>query len=95
MTNNRVVGKFCEALLKIRCLGIPASSEKKEAAMKFLEWSTSADYIDLVGETNGWGRVPTGTRASTYANEKFLAAANFASAEMDAIKSANPYDSNI
>ncbi|NRP94880.1 Bacterial extracellular solute-binding protein [Marinobacterium sp. xm-g-59] len=76
-------------------LGIPASSEKKDAAMKFLEWSTSADYINLVGETNGWGRVPTGTRASTYANEKFQAAANFASAEMDAINSANPYDSTF
>ena len=76
-------------------LGIPASSEKKEAAMKFLEWSTSKDYINLVGETNGWGRVPTGTRASTYANEKFQAAANFADAELTAIYSANPYDSTF
>ena len=76
-------------------LGIPASSEKKDAAMKFLEWSTSKDYINLVGETNGWGRVPTGTRASTYANEKFQAAANFADAELTAIYSANPYDSTF
>jgi len=76
-------------------LGIPASSEKKEAAMQFLEWSTSKDYINLVGETNGWGRVPTGTRASTYANEKFQAAANFADAELTAIYSANPSDSTF
>ena len=76
-------------------LGIPASSEKKDAAMKFLEWSTSKDYINLVGETNGWGRVPTGTRASTYANEKFQAAANFADAELTAIYSANPSDSTF
>jgi sorbitol/mannitol transport system substrate-binding protein len=76
-------------------LGIPASSEKKDASMKFLEWSTSKDYINLVGETNGWGRVPTGTRTSTYANEKFQAAANFADAELDAIFSANPYDSTF
>ena len=76
-------------------LGIPASSEKKEAAIQFLEWSTSKDYINLVGETNGWGRVPTGTRASTYANEKFQAAANFADAELTAIYSANPSDSTF
>ena len=63
--------------------------------MKFLEWATSKVYINLVGETNGWGRVPTGTRSSTYANEKFQAAANFASAELTAIHSADPSNSTF
>ena len=76
-------------------LAIPESSEKKEAAMKFLEWSTSEEYINLVGETNGWGRIPTGTRSSTYANEQFLEAANFAEAELTAINSADPAHSTF
>lgn len=76
-------------------LAVPASSSKKDAAMTFLEWATSKDYINLVGETNGWGRVPTGTRSSTYANEKFQAAANFANAELTAIHSADPSNSTF
>lgn len=76
-------------------LGIPASSEKKDAAMKFIDWSTSREYIELVGETNGWARVPTGTRTSTYENEQFQEAANFAEAELTAIHSADPGDSTF
>nr|CAA6828068.1 MAG: Various polyols ABC transporter, periplasmic substrate-binding protein [uncultured Thiotrichaceae bacterium] len=71
-------------------LAIPESTKKSAEAMKFIEWSTSKDYINLVGETNGWGKVPTGTRSSTYENEKFLAAASFAKAEMAAIATAKP-----
>ncbi|MEZ5477068.1 MAG: hypothetical protein R3E95_06160 [Thiolinea sp.] len=43
----------------------------------------------------GWAKVPTGTRASTYANEDFQKAAVFASAEKAAIDSANPNDSTL
>jgi len=76
-------------------LGIPASSKKSAEAMKFLEWATSKDYVNLAGNKLGWGKVPTGTRASTYENADFLAAAKFASAELAAIKSANPNDSTF
>src|SRR5205085_684600 len=43
----------------------------------------------------GWGSVPTGTRASTYANPEFVKAARFASAEKQAIDTANPNDSTL
>ena len=76
-------------------LAIPNGSAKQEQAKKFIQWATSKSYIGLVGETSGWGRVPTGTRASTYANPKFVAAAKFADAELAAIKSANPSDSTM
>jgi sorbitol/mannitol transport system substrate-binding protein len=76
-------------------LAIPAGSKKVDAAQKFVSWATSKDYINLVGKTNGWGTVPTGTRKSTYANADFLKAARFASAEKTAIDSANPNDSTL
>ncbi len=76
-------------------LGIPASTKKADAAQKFVTWATSKDYIDLVGKTNGWGRVPTGTRKSTYANAEFRKAAVFADAESVAIHTANPNDSTL
>ena len=43
----------------------------------------------------GWGSVPTGQRASTYAIPEFQAAAGFAAAEMAAIDSAAPQASDI
>jgi len=76
-------------------LAIPAGSKKVDAAQKFVTWATSKDYIKLVGETNGWAAVPTGTRKSTYANADFLKAARFATAEKAAIGSANPNDSTL
>ena len=76
-------------------LAIPAGTQKAEAAKKFVEWSTSQDYIQLVAQHNGWARVPTGTRKSTYANPEFQKAAVFAAAEKAAIDSANPNDSTL
>ncbi|OGB85929.1 MAG: sugar ABC transporter substrate-binding protein, partial [Burkholderiales bacterium RIFCSPLOWO2_12_FULL_67_210] len=76
-------------------LAIPAGSQKVDAAQKFISWATSKDYINLVGKTNGWGTVPTGTRKSTYANADFLKAARFAPAEKLAIDTANPNDSTL
>ena len=76
-------------------LAIPAGSKKVDAAQKFINWSTSKEYIELVGKTNGWASVPTGTRKSTYANPEFLKAAKFAAAEKAAIDSANPADSTL
>ncbi|WP_299366901.1 sugar ABC transporter substrate-binding protein [uncultured Tateyamaria sp.] len=74
-------------------LAVPAGTNQKEDAMKFMEWATSKEYIELVAETNGWGKVPTGTRQSTYDNPNFQAAAGFAEAELAAIKSADPSNS--
>ncbi|MBM6551394.1 ABC transporter substrate-binding protein [Marinomonas ostreistagni] len=76
-------------------LGIPAGTQNAEAAQKFVRWATSKDYIKLVGETNGWGAVPTGTRQSTYDNPKFLDAAVFAEAELKALNSADATDSTL
>ena len=76
-------------------LAIPAGSKKVDAAQKFITWSTSKDYIQLVAKTNGWANVPTGTRKSTYAAPEFQKAARFAAAEKTAIDSANPNDSTL
>lgn len=76
-------------------LGIPAGTQKADAAQKFVTWATSKEYIELVAKTNGWGHVPTGTRKSTYANPNFQKAAKFAAAEKAAIDSANPNDSTL
>ena len=76
-------------------LAVPAGSKKVADATKFIEWATSKDYIKLIGETNGWGKVPTGSRASTYQIPEFQAKANFADAELKAIFSANPNDSTL
>jgi sorbitol/mannitol transport system substrate-binding protein len=76
-------------------LAIPAGTKNADAAQKFITWATSKEYIQLVGKTNGWGSVPTGTRKSTYANADFLKAAKFAAAEKTAIDTANPNDSTL
>ena len=47
-------------------LGVESASKNKDAAFEFLRWSTSKDYIKLVGEELGYNRVPPGTRNSTY-----------------------------
>jgi sorbitol/mannitol transport system substrate-binding protein len=76
-------------------LAIPASSQKADAAQKFITWATSKEYINLVAKEKGWAAVPTGTRKSTYANPEFLKAAKFAEAEKKAIDTANPNDSTL
>jgi sorbitol/mannitol transport system substrate-binding protein len=47
-------------------LAIPSTSEHKDAAWDFVSWMTDKDYIQLVGETLSWERVPPGSRLSTY-----------------------------
>ncbi|NVF14899.1 ABC transporter substrate-binding protein [Vreelandella maris] len=76
-------------------LAIPASSEKQEAALEFITWATSEDYIELVGETEGWTSVPPGTRESTYANEQYTEAAPFADFVLKAIQETDPNDSTL
>lgn len=74
-------------------LAVPAGTKQADEAMKFIEWATSKEYIELVAATNGWGSVPTGTRTSTYENPNFRDAATFADAELKAILSADPSNS--
>nr|WP_290693839.1 sugar ABC transporter substrate-binding protein [Halomonas sp. UBA3074] len=76
-------------------LAIPASSEKQDAAREFITWATSQEYIELVGETEGWTSVPPGTRESTYANEQYTEAAPFADFVLKAIQETDPNDSTL
>jgi sorbitol/mannitol transport system substrate-binding protein len=76
-------------------LAIPNGTKNSDDAKKFLEWATSKEYIELVAKNNGWARVPTGTRQSTYDNVNFQKAAIFADAELKAILSADPNNSTL
>jgi sorbitol/mannitol transport system substrate-binding protein len=73
-------------------MAVPTGSPNSEAAHDFIQWATSKEYIQAVGNHPdfGWSSVPTGTRASTYEIPEFLAAAPFAAAERAAIDSAAP-----
>ncbi len=73
-------------------LAIPESSQKADAAKDFLKWSTSKEYVTLVGESEGWVSAPPGTRKSTYANQMYLDAAPFATTVETSILAANPAD---
>ncbi len=70
-------------------LGIESSSKHPQEAFRFLLWATDKSYITLVGNRIGWTRVPPGTRASTYRNPSYLAAAPFARRVLDAIQNAD------
>jgi ABC-type glycerol-3-phosphate transport system substrate-binding protein len=59
-------------------MAVPTTSKQQEAAKSFLAWSTSKDYIKLVGDTFGYTVLPPGTRISTYANPEYIKAAPFA-----------------
>ncbi len=77
-------------------LAIPSGSTKVAEAQRFISWATSKDYIQLVGQIEGWEHVPTGTRKSTYALRGFFSsAARFALPERLAIDRANPNDSTL
>ncbi|MBZ0297547.1 MAG: sugar ABC transporter substrate-binding protein [Anaerolineae bacterium] len=72
---------------------IPDTSQHKAAALQFLTWSTSKDYISLVGDTYGWQTAPPGTRASTYANPLYQEATSaFADVTLSSIQTADPTD---
>ncbi len=73
-------------------LAIPKSSQKVDTAKEFLAWSTSKEYVELVGETKGWVAAPPGTRKSTYDNPAYSQAAPFAATVLNSILAANPAD---
>lgn len=76
-------------------LAIPASSDNQDAAREFITWATSQEYVELVGETEGWTSVPPGTRESTYEDERYIEAAPFADFVLKAIQDADPTDSTL
>jgi sorbitol/mannitol transport system substrate-binding protein len=71
-------------------LAIPKSSKKVDAAKTFIAWATSKEYIELVGNTQGWVSAPPGTRYSTYNNPNYLKAAPFAKVVLESINTADP-----
>ncbi|MGE0279326.1 MAG: sugar ABC transporter substrate-binding protein [Rhizobiaceae bacterium] len=71
-------------------LAIPKSSQKADAAKKFVGWATSKGYLDLVASKDGWANVPPGTRTSLYNNAEYQKAAPFAKMTLDSINSADP-----
>ncbi|MGR3434462.1 MAG: ABC transporter substrate-binding protein [Shimia sp.] len=78
-------------------MAVPSGTENADAAMDFIQWATSKDYIQAVANHPefGWGSVPTGTRTSTYAIPEFQEVAVFAEAELAAIESAAPAATDI
>lgn len=70
-------------------LGIESASKNKEAAFEFLKWSTSKDYIKLVGNELGWDRVPPGTRRSTYKDTPY-GDKPWTDIELNSIETADP-----
>ncbi|MGX4584490.1 ABC transporter substrate-binding protein [Paenibacillus chitinolyticus] len=70
-------------------LAIESGSKHKDEAFKFITWATSKEYITKVGESEGWGGVPPGTRMSTYENPKYKEAAPFAEFVFKSIDNAN------
>ncbi|HEV7435198.1 MAG TPA: sugar ABC transporter substrate-binding protein [Pseudorhizobium sp.] len=70
-------------------LAIPASSQKAEAAQKFIAWATSEDYAKLVADKEGWANVPPGTRTSLYESADYKEAAAFAEPTLAAMNAAD------
>ncbi|MBD8689659.1 MULTISPECIES: ABC transporter substrate-binding protein [unclassified Rhizobium] len=70
-------------------LAIPKSSQKAEAAEKFIAWATSKEYTQLVASKDGWANVPPGTRTSLYNNADYQKAAGFAAPTLAAMNAAD------
>lgn len=71
-------------------LGVPAGTQKAEAAQKFVAWATSREYLELVAAEEGWANVPPGTRTSLYENPAYTEAAPFAAMTLESIRAADP-----
>ena len=70
-------------------LGIPAGSQKVDAAKAFVAWATSKEYLALVAEKEGWANVPPGTRTSLYETAEYQKVP-FAKMTLDSINAADP-----
>ncbi|MGR3496275.1 ABC transporter substrate-binding protein [Citreimonas sp.] len=70
-------------------LGIPAGTQKADAAKQFIEWATSKEYIELVAENEGWANVPPGARTSLYETPEYQDVP-FARMTLESIRAADP-----
>lgn len=70
-------------------LAVESASKNKEQAFEFIKWATSQEYIEKVGESEGWVVAPSGTRASTYANPHYQEAAPFAAMVLRSMEQAD------
>ncbi|WP_226554497.1 ABC transporter substrate-binding protein [Celeribacter naphthalenivorans] len=75
-------------------LGIPAGTQKVDAAKAFVEWATSKDYTELVASKEGWANVPPGTRQSLYENPEYQSVP-FAKMTLESILSADPKNPTV
>ncbi|CAA9547184.1 MAG: Various polyols ABC transporter, substrate-binding protein [uncultured Thermomicrobiales bacterium] len=76
--------------------GVPASAPNPEAAAAFSRWATSVLYYQTVSAVEGFGRAPTGARASTYEDPNYLEfAGDFAPTVLEAIQLANPNEPTL
>ena len=70
-------------------LGVPAGTQKQAAALEFITWATSKEYLALVAKNEGWANVPPGSRTSLYENPNYKKVP-FAKMTLDSINAANP-----
>jgi len=75
-------------------LGIPAGTQKVDAAKAFIEWATSKEYIELVAAKEGWSNVPPGARTSLYENANYKDIP-FARMTLASILSADPNNPTV
>lgn len=75
-------------------LAIPAGTQQQDAAMQFVNWATSKDYLELVAENEGWANVPPGTRTSLYENAEY-AEVPFADMTLRSINAADPNNPTV
>ena len=75
-------------------LGIPAGTQKEEAAKAFVNWATSKEYLELVAENEGWANVPPGTRTSLYENPEYQKVP-FAAMTLESINVADPTNPTV
>ncbi|MGB7817719.1 MAG: extracellular solute-binding protein [Ornithinibacter sp.] len=72
-------------------LAVPSSTKQQEAAVDFVKWATSKEYIQLVGENIGWSNVPPGSRTSTYSIPEYEDAASaYAPLTLEVMSSVDP-----
>ncbi|MFI0903866.1 ABC transporter substrate-binding protein [Streptomyces sioyaensis] len=76
--------------------GVRKTSDQPDDAWKFISWASGKQYQRLVGRSTGWANAPAGTRASTYANPDYrAAAAAFADVTRNSISSADPRNPGV
>ncbi|GAA5080339.1 sugar ABC transporter substrate-binding protein [Roseibacterium beibuensis] len=75
-------------------LAIPAGTQQADAALQFIEWATSREYIALVAENEGWANVPPGARTSLYETPEYQDVP-FAQMTLDSILAADPTNPTV